>query len=100
MTVTDEINRINTQKTKGLIVHKNPGELRRQSLRQTAELYKRGTKVMQVSLKDDEEAKGEAPLSERNESSENNDSSAQSEKIKIPLVQAEKSKDFNILEEQ
>lgn len=54
---------------------------------------------MQVSLKDDEEAKGEAPLSERNESSENNDSSAQSDKIKIPLAQAEKPKDFNILEE-
>jgi hypothetical protein len=56
---------------------------------------------MQVSLKDDEEAKGEAPLSERNESSENNDSSAaQSEKIKIPLVQTEKPNDFNIVEEQ
>jgi hypothetical protein len=56
---------------------------------------------MQVSLKDDEEAKGEAPLSERNESSENNDSSAaQSEKIKIPLIQTEKSNDFNIVEEQ
>ncbi len=56
---------------------------------------------MQVSLKDDEEAKGEAPLSERNESSENNDSSAaQSEKIKIPLIQTEKLNDFNIVEEQ
>jgi hypothetical protein len=56
---------------------------------------------MQVSLKDDEEAKGEAPLSERNESSENNDSSAaQSEKIQIPLIQTEKPNDFNLVEEQ
>ena len=54
---------------------------------------------MQVSLKDDEEAKGEAPVSERNESSENNDSSAQSEKVKIPLAQAEKPNNFNVMEE-
>lgn len=52
---------------------------------------------MQVSLKDDEEAKGEAPVSERNESSENNDSSAQSEKVKIPLMHSEKmANDFNL----
>ena len=55
---------------------------------------------MQVSLKDDEEAKGEAPVSERNESSENNDSSAQSEKVKIPLAQAEKPNNFNVMEEK
>lgn len=100
MTVTDEINRINVQYTKGLIVQKNPTEMRRQSLRQTAELYKKGTKVLQISLKDDEEAKGEPPVSECNESSENNQSCEQSEKLKIPLIHSEKPNDFNILEEK
>jgi hypothetical protein len=48
MTVgTEEINRINIQNPKGLIImHKNPTVMRRESLRQTAELYKKGTKVM------------------------------------------------------
>ncbi len=71
--------------------------MRRQSLRQVAELYKKGTKIMQVSLKDDEEAKGEPPVSERNESSENNHSSAQSEKVKITLMHSEKAAhEFNL----
>lgn len=79
-------------------MHKNPTVMRRESLRQTAELYKKGTKVMQVSLKDDEEAKGEPPVSERNESSENNDSRAARDKIRLPLVvaQSEKTSEFNL----
>ena len=49
-------------------------------------------------LQDDEEAKGEPPVSERNESSENNDSRAASEKIRLPLVvaQSEKTSEFNL----
>jgi hypothetical protein len=48
MTVTagEDINRVNIQNTKSMISHQQyPHDMRRQSLRQTAELYKKGTKV-------------------------------------------------------
>ena len=62
----EEINRINIQNTKSFIVQQYSNDMRRQQ-------YKIGIKVQQVSLKEDEEVKAEEePISERNESSENN----------------------------
>ncbi len=60
-------------------------------MRQTAELYKKGTKIQQVSLKNDEEARGEPDpdlvVSEKNESLENNSNSRkESCEIVIPML--------------
>ncbi len=53
--------------------------MRRDSLRQTAELYSKGAaKIQQIKLKDDEEARGDDIQSK----------SSEEEKVMLPLVKA------------